>query len=91
MGKKCVFFFHNPLQPIPRLHIAARDPQRFQRNASVKSLLTPIGWSILPISVQPIAVQGLRGKGGKIMKNLWKKTFLPDHPVGDICLCNVLN
>ena len=32
-------FFHYPLQPIPRLHIAARDFQSSQYSASVKSLL----------------------------------------------------
>ena len=31
--------FHNPLQPIPRLHIAERDLQCSQRNVSVQSLL----------------------------------------------------
>ena len=34
-----LLFFYYPLQPIPRLHIAGRDFQNSQRNASVQSLL----------------------------------------------------
>ena len=36
---KIVFFFQNPLQPIPSLHIEARDFRSYQSNASEQSLL----------------------------------------------------
>ena len=64
-----VVFFHYPLlQPMPRLHIAAGDFENSQHNAKVLS--TPIGW---PISVQPMAPQCLRGRGGKIMNIFGEK------------------
>ena len=34
-----IVFFHNSLQPLPRLHIAVRDLQSSQRYASVQSFL----------------------------------------------------
>ena len=52
-------FFYCSLQPIPLLHIAARDFTSSQRNASE---VTPIG---RPFSELPIAVQCLRGSGVK--------------------------
>ena len=36
-SKKC--FFHNPLQPISRVYIAARDFRSYQSNESIESLL----------------------------------------------------
>ena len=76
------FCFHYPLQPVPHLHIVARDFQSSQRNASVVS---PIGWSIWPISVQRIAAQCLRGRGCKIIRILGKFFFTLQIP---ILICN---
>ena len=59
--KNCVF--PNPLQPIPRLHIAERD---FRSNESVSL----IGW---PYFVQPITAQCWLGRSLKIQKILGEK------------------
>ena len=76
-----IVFFHYPLQLSPHLLIAARDFLKFstQNKCTVNSIGSPC-W---PISVQPIADQCLRGRGGKIVKILGKNTFFPEHPVVD--------
>ena len=58
-----IVYFPNPLQPIPRLHIAQRD---FRSNESV----TLIGW---PYFVQPITAQCWLGRSLKIQKILGEK------------------
>ena len=76
---RIVFFFHDPLQPVPRLLIAARDCRSNQSNESVCTV-TPIGW---PFFVQPIAAQCWRSRGRKIpIEIFWKKTHLfSEHPL----------
>ena len=59
--------FHNPLQPIPRLNILARDLQSSQRNASVQSLPLAILWKT---NGSPVL---WRGRGCKVLKILGKK------------------
>ena len=69
-------FFPNPLQPIiPRLHIASRDLERFQRNASVQSLL--LAGNLLN---DQIDVYCWRVRGGKVLNILSKKLIFPEHP-----------
>ena len=63
--------FPNPLQPIPRLHIAAIDFLRYQNIAS--KIFTPIGW---PFSVQPIPAQRWRGGGRQILKIYGKNSYI---------------
>ena len=49
-----IVFFHNPLQPIPRLHMY--HCTRFGKvSTQCKCTVTPIGWPYWPISVQQIA------------------------------------
>ena len=60
-------FFHNSLQPLPRLH-------RFERLSKLSTqsecTVTPIGWQFF---VQPMAAECWRGRGGKLSRILGKK------------------
>ena len=73
MFSKKLGFFHNSLQPIPRLHIAAREFRSYQSNAaSVNS----IGWPFSVLSIpEPSA-----GEGGE-QNTFLKNTFFSEHPV----------
>ena len=53
LGKNCVF--HNPLQPIPRLHIVAKDLLCLTQ---CECTVTLIGWLFSVQAVQPSAGEG---------------------------------
>ena len=72
-----IVYFHYLLQPIPRLHTALNTMRVYSHSY----------W--LANSVQPIATECLRGRGGKIMKILGKNTIFPEHPVCNIPISNV--
>ena len=70
-----IVFFHNSLQPIPRLHCCKRP---LKLSAQCECTVTPIGWYFF---VQPIAAECWRGRGGKLSRILGKNTILNEHPV----------
>ena len=57
-----IVFFHNSLQPLPRLHRCKR-PSKL--STQCECTVTPIGWYFF---VQPIAAEFWRGRGGKLSK-----------------------
>ena len=67
--ENCVFFIiHcNP-------SLAYISLQEIFKALNAMCTVTPIGWPIWPISVQPIASKYLQERGGKIVKILGKKT-----------------
>ena len=75
-----IIFFHYPLQPIPRLHIAARDFQSSQRNASVQLRLLRLLAGQFDQTLYSHSSPVLTRRGGKIMIFL-KHTFFIEHPV----------
>ena len=62
-----IVFFHNSLQPLPRLHRCKR-PSKL--STQCECTVNPIG---LYFFVQPIAAECWRGKGGKLSRILGKK------------------
>ena len=62
-----IVFFHNSLQPLPRLH-RCKSSSKFSTES--ECTVTPIGWQFF---VQPIAVECWRGKGGKLSRILGMK------------------
>ena len=75
-------FFHNLLQPLPRLHRCKRSSKR---STQCKCTVTPIGRSFF---VHPIAAECWRGRGGKLSK---KNTILNEHPVAPRLLIIVVS
>ena len=70
-----IVFFHSSLQPLPRLHIAARDLQNSQRSASVQSLL----WAGLFCTTNSRRV--LARERWQTFDNYWEKTqYLMNPP-----------
>ena len=68
-------FFHNSLQPLPRLHRCKR-PSNSQRNVSVQSPVMAGN-----VFVQPIAAECWRGRGGKLSRILGIKHNVNEHSV----------
>ena len=66
-GKIVVFLQFNSLQPLPRLHRCKR-PSKL--STQCECTVTPIGCFF----VQPIAAECWRGRGGKLLRILGKKT-----------------
>ena len=62
-----IVFFHNSLQPLPRLH---RCKSSSKLSTQSKCTVTPIDWQFF---VQPIAVECWRGRGGKLSRILGMK------------------
>ena len=62
-----IVFFHNSLQPFPRLHRCKR-PSKL--STQCECTVTPIGWQFF---VQPIAAESWRGRGGTLSRILGKK------------------
>ena len=71
-----IVFFHNSLQPLPRLHRCKR-PSKFSTQCDC-TVTHPIGWNFF---VQPIAAECWRGRGGKLLRILGKNTIFNEHPV----------
>ena len=63
-----ILFFHNSLQPLPRLHRCKRP---LKLSTQCDCTVTTIGWKLF---VQPIAAACWRGRGGKLSRILEKKT-----------------
>ena len=59
-------FFHNSLQPLPRLHRCKR-PSKL--STQCKCTVTPIGWEFF---FRPIAAEFCQERGGKISRILGK-------------------
>ena len=62
-------FFHNSLQPLPRLHRCCMRPTKL--STQCECTVTPIGWQFF---VQPIAAECWLGRGGKLSRILGEKT-----------------
>merc|ERR1711860_278717 len=70
-----IVFFHNSLQPLPRLHRCKR-PSKL--SAQCECTVSLIGWTFF---VQPIGAECWRGRGGKPSRILGKNTIFNEHPV----------
>ena len=77
-GVQEIAFFHNSLQPLPRLHCCKRP---LKLSTQCECTVTPIGWQFF---VQPIAAECWRGKSGKLSRILGKDTIFNEHPVSAI-------
>ena len=66
---------HDSLLPLPRLH---RCEKSSKLSTQCECTVTPIGWLFF---VQPIAAECWRGRGGKLLRILEKKTIFNEHPV----------
>ena len=71
-----LFFFHNSLQPLLRLHRCKRPSKLSTR---CECTVTPIGWIFF---AQTIAAECWRGRGGILSRILEKlHTIFNEHPV----------
>ena len=69
-----IVFFHNLLQPLPRLHRCKRP---WKLSTQCECTVTPIGWWFF---VQPIVAEYWRGRGGKLSR-IMENTIFNEHPV----------
>ena len=63
-------FFHNSLQPLPRLHRCVR-PSKLSKQC--ECTVSPTGWSFF---AQPIAAECWRGRGDNFREFLKKTQYL---------------